>query len=154
MRKRAFVFDDDEVIRKIIESILDDRGYEVLAFSDPGLCPLYRTTTCQCTSEQTCGDIIISDVNMPNVNGLRFVEKQKEMGCKVKHVALMSGGWSDSDLQRAQELGCQVFHKPFTVDEIYRWLDDCEKRIDASRMLANWFREKGGESKKEEVAWR
>ena len=144
MEKRAFVFDDDQVIRRIIETILADRGYEVLAFSDPGLCPLYRTTTCQCSSEQTCGDIIISDVNMPHVNGLRFVEKQQKIGCKVRNVALMSGGWSDADLKRAQELGCHVFHKPFTVDEIYRWLDDSEKRIDESRMLANWFREKGG----------
>jgi len=149
MRKRAFVFDDNEVIRKIIESILEDRDYEVLAFSDPGLCPLYRTTTCQCTSEEACGDIIISDINMPNVNGLRFVKKQKKMGCKVKNVALMSGAWSDSELQEAKALGCQVFHKPFSVDAINIWLGDCEKKIDTRRTLANWFRETGGESKRE-----
>jgi hypothetical protein len=54
-------------------------------------------------------------------------------------IALMSGAWLNSDLQRAKELGCQAFHKPFLLDEIKKWLDDCEKRINRNSVLSDWF---------------
>ena len=116
MRIRVFVFEDNEAIRSILWQLLDSPGYEVFTFPDPGLCPLHLAAGCRCPEDQACGDIIISDVNMPNITGLEFVENQMKKGCKVKNVALMSGAWSDSDFQYAQSLGCQLFHKPFRLD--------------------------------------
>jgi len=139
MRIRVFVFDDDQTIRSILWRLLDGRGYEVFTFPDPAFCPLHLATGCPCPEDQACADIIISDINMPNVTGLEFVENQMKKGCKVKNVALMSGAWSDSDLEYARRLGCQALHKPFTLEEINTWLDVCEKKIDPNRVLSDWF---------------
>lgn len=140
--------DDDGILRGLLRQILEGRGYEVLTFSNPGLCPLYNEGSCRCTDGEACGDIIISDVSMPNVSGLDFVERQKKMGCKVKNVALMSGAWSGSDVEKAKSLGCKVFQKPFPLAEIEEWLDECEKEIDPGRILTDWFREKLVEKQK------
>ena len=88
---------------------------------------------------------------MPNINGLEFVENQIKKGCKVKNLALMSGAWSDSDLQYAQRLGCQPFHKPFTIDEINKWLDECEKKINYKRVLTDWFQKRTHQSATDEL---
>lgn len=152
MRIRVFVFDDNENLRSMLWHLLDSRGYEVFTFPDPGLCPLHLATGCPCPEDQACGDIIISDVNMPNVSGLEFVENQMKKGCKVKNVALMSGAWSDSDFQYAQRLGCQPLHKPFTTDEINKWLDECEKRINPKRVLSDWFQRRTHQAATDELA--
>jgi DNA-binding NtrC family response regulator len=111
---RVLIFDDDD---------------RIFSFPHPALCPLHLVGACSCPTAQACGDIIISDVNMPNVNGLEFIETQIQKGCKVKNLALMSGAWTVSELQYAQKLGCQTFHKPFTLDEINAWIDDCEGKV-------------------------
>ncbi len=141
MRIRVFVFDDNEAIRSMLWHVLDSRGYQVFTFPDPGMCPLHLAPGCQCPENQACGDIIISDLDMPNVNGLEFIENQMKKGCKVKNVALMSGAWSDEDFQYAQRLGCQLFRKPFTIDEINNWLDKCEEKIHPNRILSDWFQQ-------------
>ena len=38
---------------------------------------------------------------MPGMTGLSFIEIQKEKGCKVPHIAVMSATWSESQYQRA-----------------------------------------------------
>ena len=149
MNKRAFVLDDEEMLRELLRQVLEDRGYEVLTFANPGLCPLYKEGKCRCRIGEACGDIIISDVSMPNVSGLEFVERQKKMECKIKKVALMSGRWSEPDVEKAKSLGCTVFQKPFSLAEIEKWLDECENRIAPERILTDWFKEKLVQEQKE-----
>ena len=143
MRLRAFVFEDDDQIRSLLWKLLDRRGYEVFTFPDPGVCPLYISHECQCTLGNACADIILSDVNMPDVRGLDFVEAQLKKGCKCRHIALMSGDWSKADLLRAEGIGCRVFSKPFLIEPISRWLDEVEKATDPQRKLTDRFWLKG-----------
>jgi YesN/AraC family two-component response regulator len=104
------------------------------------MCPVSGSVNHNCPLDHACADIIISDVNMPIQTGLELIKDRKQNGCKAKFRALMSGGWSDLDLQHAQELGCHVFHKPFNLKEMIQWLDDCGERIDHERKLSNWLK--------------
>jgi CheY-like chemotaxis protein len=135
MRTRVFVFEDNETLRSMICTLLESRGYEVRPFSDPSLCPMYLDRNCPCPHSDACADAIITDVNMPNVTGLELLENLNQNGCKVKCRAVMSGGWTDKDLDEARRLGCRIFEKPFRLDEILEWLNDCEKAIDSKRKL-------------------
>ena len=83
----------------------------------------------------TCADIIITDIDMPKITGLDFIENQLKRGCKVRNLATMSGSWSDSQMKRAAELGCKAFTKPFDINELMSWLNHCEKSIDPARRL-------------------
>jgi hypothetical protein len=49
----------------------------------------------------------------------------------------MSGDWTDSDLKSAQAIGCHIFHKPFDINEMLKWIDDCAKKINPERNLSD-----------------
>ncbi len=91
MKTRAIVLEDDDNIRSLISSILNKRGYQVCAYQEPGACPLNLKHNCPCPLEHACGDIIITDINMPNISGLNFIENLLNQGCKINNFMLMSG---------------------------------------------------------------
>jgi len=138
LKPRVLIFEDYDVLRSTLKILLDESGYEVLTFSNPAMCPLYYPSDHDCQLEEPCSDIIISDVNMPVENGLDFIKSRLDKGCKVKFRALMSAEWTKSDLQHAETIGCRVFHKPFNLDEMLKWLSNCRKHIDQKRVLSDW----------------
>ena len=137
MRPRVLIFEDNDILRSTLESILKKRGYQVFTFSNPRLCQVFDSVDHQCPVDHACTDIIISDVNMPSQTGLELIQERLQKGCKVKYRALMSGDWTESDLQHAHELGCRVFHKPFKLSEILDWLADCVGQINIERKLSD-----------------
>jgi two-component system response regulator AtoC len=138
-RLRVLVFEDNELIRSVLWRILEKRGYEVFTFPDPDSCPLYLAPTCPCPGDEACADIIITDIRMPKTSGLEFIENQLKKGCKVKNIGLMSSTWVDYEVECAQRLGCLAFPKPFNLNELNEWFDDCEKNVDTNRVLSDWF---------------
>ncbi len=137
MKLRAIVLDDDDAINALVSNILRKRGYEVYASSEPFLSQVYMGSGCSCSVGHTCTDIIITDNNMPNMSGLEFLERQKRMGCKVQNTAVMSGSWTKEEIEHAKKLGCHVFNKPFKIDEIKKWLNECEKELDHKNKLSD-----------------
>ncbi len=137
MKLRAFVFEDNDTLRLMIGSVLESRGYEVMSYSEPNLCPISPDRECPCPHKHACADIIITDIHMPNMTGLEFLKNRKQNGCKVENRAVMSGRWTDEELDVARRLGCQVFEKPFRFRDLYEWLDQCEKKIDPKRRLSD-----------------
>ena len=138
MKLRAVVIDDDKEIRSVISSITELRGFEVLSFSEPLLCPIYLDSACPCPYDYACMDLLITDNRMPNMTGVDFIENQMRNGCKAiaKNKAVISGEFTEADLEQANRLGCQISTKPFRIEELNKWLDECEKRIDPNRKLA------------------
>ncbi len=137
MKLRVFLLEDDENLRFLISSSLKHRGYEVLSYSEPLFCHVYLDSECPCPNQYACGDILISDFNMPNMTGLEFIENQIRNGCKadVRNIALMSAAWRDADVKRAKRIGCRIFNKIDVASQIGEWLDECEKRISPNRKL-------------------
>jgi hypothetical protein len=76
-------------------------------------------------------------MNMVAVKGLDFLENQLKKGCKIRRMALLSGTWTDSELQAAKRIGCKTFDKPFTLAEINDWLDQCEREVSSERKLTS-----------------
>jgi len=138
MRKRAVVLDADyEVITKVGD-ILENRGYEIDVSHEPLFCPIYLDSKCPCPIETFCATIIIADISMPSiVYALEFIETLKGNGCKVPNIATMSERWTEAKLEHAKSLGCHIFKKPLKIDEIERWLDDCEKKLDPNSKLSD-----------------
>ncbi len=91
MRIRAVVIDDEDVIRDLFFYIMKKRGYEVYTSSEPLFCPIYLDCECPCPVEHICTTIVITDINMPNMTGLEFIEHQKKNGCKVQNIVQYRG---------------------------------------------------------------
>ncbi len=47
MKLRALVFEDEQGLRDVLVRILKRRGYEVVAFEHPGLCPVHIRLGCK-----------------------------------------------------------------------------------------------------------
>jgi DNA-binding response OmpR family regulator len=137
LRPRILLFEDNDNLRFTLKLILRDKGFEVFTFSDPRMCPVFDAANHSCPEDHACADIIISDLNMPTKTGLELINERQRKKCKVKYRALMSGDWTDSDLKYAQELGCHILHKPFEINEMLQWLDDCIKNINPERNLSS-----------------
>lgn len=125
---KAIVIDDDAVVRSLLTSVMKGRGYEVLSYPNPQECPLYTDKGCPCSYDKACPDVIITDFDMPFVNGIELLWKLKDVGCKCTNMALISGTWSEAYLKQMAPPGVVSFAKPFELDHIEKWLDETESR--------------------------
>jgi len=127
MSKIVYILEDEYSLRSTLRDYLGQNGYEVYAYSDPSFCPLTETAACKCDKQTPCTEFIITDINMPGMTGISFIERQKEKGCKVSHIAIMSATWSTSEYNKAKILGCKVFEKPFGLKDLLQWMKRCEE---------------------------
>ncbi|MCG8606448.1 response regulator [bacterium] len=135
--KRAIVIEDDNAVRKAISSLLQKRAYEVHEFSEPRFCPIFHNEKCLCAEKHACTNIIITDLYMPNTNGIEFLRKKEINGCKVQNVAVMSAVWQEEELEILRKLGCKILTKPFKLNVLTGWLDECENRENFQQRLSD-----------------
>jgi CheY-like chemotaxis protein len=135
-KRRAIVFDDEPVVLLVLKDFFETRGYEVLAFRDPIICPVYGDSV-GCTNKAPCGDIILTDYGMPTMTGIELFQAQARNGCKLtsKNKALLTGYVDDGKKKDIRNLGIAFFEKPVLFDELARWVDECELRMDLSLPL-------------------
>lgn len=131
-RIRVILLEDDDDYRDLIGSMLRDSGYEVTAYPSP--ISLMEHLSAAAGSEASA-DILLTDNRMPGMTGIEFLERVMagEYVFQVANRAVMSGSFSEEEEQRALNLGCSIFRKPFDGEKLIQWLDECESRIDTSR---------------------
>ncbi|UCH81861.1 MAG: response regulator [Nitrospiraceae bacterium] len=135
MRKpRAIIYDDEIILLNLFKEWLTQRGYEVLSFTEPKVCPLHEKKSDRCTQEHKCADVVITDFNMPEMTGLELLQRQCQRGCKLdtKHKAVISGVTEKRIRETIKDMGASFFQKPLIIPEFSEWLSECEKRIDLS----------------------
>jgi two-component system chemotaxis response regulator CheY len=114
------VVDDEYVIRETLYRGLRRFGHQVILAAD-GL----EALGCLQDSPEPV-DLVITDYNMPNMNGLTLIKRIRE-DRKYLPVFLITAQ-SDMELQReAFRLNCEGFmEKPFSLDEIIREINRVE----------------------------
>lgn len=119
----VLILDDDPFVLSLLKTAFEKRGYNVLTYTNPDQCPLYCSLSCHCTLfKNGCPDVILSDVNMPHVNGVKLIEELKRKNCKCIKIGLMSGDWSDADIEKAARWDVAVFSKPFELSALLSWV--------------------------------
>ena len=75
MRKtRTIVLEDNLTEQGILKYLLKARNHEVITYDNPSICPLQINPECRCNDNERCTDILISDLNMPIINGLDYIK--------------------------------------------------------------------------------
>ena len=140
-KPRAIIFDDDDAIRSMLTRYFVMRGYECHSFDDPAaFCPVNDGDGASCANCNPHRDILITDINMPAMNGLDFLEIQLRHGCTLdsRNKAVMSGDLQEPHRKRLQRLGHPFFKKPFTIKTIADWLAECEQRPQQNPAIPTW----------------
>jgi CheY-like chemotaxis protein len=139
LKFRAIVIDDMDFCRELLTEFLEDRGYQVLTFPDVTSCPLFPPRNTECPKQTACADFYLTDNRMPHMQGLDFLELQAQEKCHIKTMgkAIFSAHWSQEELNRAQQLDCKIFHKPYDLAAVESWLDEQEKLIPKDRILTD-----------------
>jgi two-component system chemotaxis response regulator CheY len=111
----ALIVDDSSVMRKIVERCLRQAGIEFVAVLEAGngkeaLARLQSHTV----------DLILSDINMPDMDGLQFVEALASLpAAKNIPVVMITTEASESSVLKALSSGARGYiRKPFTPDEV------------------------------------
>jgi len=134
---RILLFEDEDMVRTLFVEFFEKKGYEVFAYHDPS----EFNVDCACNKDKsiTCADFMIADIKMPNITGVEFLEHQIAKACRIDNIAFISAYWTLEDLDYAGKIGAAIFHKPFNIIELNKWLDSCKENISAERVLGNEF---------------
>lgn len=141
MKLKILIFDQQCGLRELLKTFLSHQGHEILAFQDPTVCPLYRKLLdeqCCCPKESPCADVILADIDMPNINALDFLKLQRRRGCKAldANKAVMSVRMTSALAAAIAEFGCHHIVKPFRLGEIKQWVEECRARLVARQQDA------------------
>jgi two-component system nitrogen regulation response regulator GlnG len=107
---RVWIVDDDEAIRFVLERSLTRAGYSIRVFDRVA-------DVCKTLSSES-PDAIITDIRLPDDDGLRVLDALAEVGKQVPVIAIT--GYSDLDqaVSAFQQGVFDYLPKPFDLDQV------------------------------------
>lgn len=109
MSKSILVVDDDQSLRELLRLHLSSAGYDVTTASD-GIEAGYAVL-------RSPPDLILTDVNMPHMNGYEFVEALKSEKALASIPVIFLTSMDEAD--RGKQLGAAGYlNKPIRADKL------------------------------------
>ena len=112
---RTLIVDDSSVMRKIVERALRQAGLDALVVLEAGSgvdgLEVLKTTAV---------DLILSDINMPAMDGLEFLRQIRAQNLAVGiPVVMITTESSEEHVKQAIEAGAKGYiRKPFTAEQV------------------------------------
>lgn len=127
MTGKILVIEDNRDSRDILSKLLRMSGYDVISASD-GETGFAAAMTSQ-------PDLIITDVNMPKMDGIEFVRKIRADGSLARTPVMVVTAFGSSVAREALEAGADASaEKPFDFD---KFLSQVESLISRGEKPAN-----------------
>ena len=143
---RVLVVDDEEIIRKGIirkvERLIDNA--EIVGEAADGEQALIQV-------EQKKPDIVLTDIKMPIIDGLMFIEKALELSEDTKFIIF--SGYNDFEYaQKALRLGvCDYLLKPINNEDLVRVIREAENRIASEQQQRKYFSKLVNNTEKDQI---
>ncbi|MEM6602790.1 MAG: response regulator [Pseudomonadota bacterium] len=117
MPKKILAIDDMKTLRDLLGKVLRTAGYEVVEAVD-GVDGLDKFNTCK-------PDLVISDLNMPNLDGIGFVTGARETSeGKNVPILILTTETNEALKVRAKEAGATGWlTKPFNPQRVIKLVD-------------------------------
>jgi two-component system chemotaxis response regulator CheY len=112
---RALIVDDSGVMRKIVERSLRQAGLELAEVWEAG-----NGLEALAVLQTKTPDLILSDINMPSMDGLEFVRQLRGVeSAKGIPVVMITTEGSESRVVEALSCGARGYiRKPFTPEQV------------------------------------
>ncbi|MBI5903813.1 MAG: sigma-54-dependent Fis family transcriptional regulator, partial [Deltaproteobacteria bacterium] len=119
--KKVLIVDDEESLRHMLSVLLRAEGYEVRAAAD-------AKKALDALDGGEDPDFILSDIKMPGMNGLEFLNALRER--RIESTVIMMSAYGTMDIAvECMKLGAYDYvSKPFKTDEIILTIRKAEER--------------------------
>ncbi len=130
--KRLYIVDDSEFARAVIQSKLKKAGYNNLVLFESSV-EAWDAVARSIVGEEDKIDLLITDLNMPGLDGMELISKLKEdpLSANIKIIVISA----DSDrvvIKMAKTLGAIAYlTKPVVTDELVAVVEAvlCDKPV-------------------------
>ena len=133
--KKVLVVDDEPLIAQGVSDLIArfDLAIEVLP-------PVLDSEEALLLCQKTAIDIIVTDINMPGLNGLDFIEALQETN-QMTQIIILTGFGSFSYAKKAMSLGVKFFlEKPVDPSAIKEALQNCIEQCDRYTVEKNFYK--------------
>lgn len=125
-KKRILIVDDEENVRQLLEKVLKKEGY-LIDTANNGDSALDKI-------EKSNVDIVITDINMPEMDGIELLKQIVKLGQGIKVILITAFATLDTAVEALRFGACDYITKPFDLDEI---LLSVKKNADTLNCLDN-----------------
>lgn len=111
---RIMAVDDQRVMRELVKGVLEGEGHEVLVAED-GI----KAMT---IARENSFDLVLTDINMPNMNGISLVSKLRRLeGFTTIPIIMLTTESADFKKDKAKRMGANGWlQKPFDPDRLIK----------------------------------
>ncbi|MEJ2492402.1 MAG: response regulator [Desulfuromonadales bacterium] len=122
----AVVFDDDDIFCCLFARILSKKGIKVTTYANPSQYFCSHPSVQSCPVEYPCVDFLLTDNKMPEMTGIEFLERLKNMGCKIpdQRIAMISGSLDEENQPKVKQLAGNIFDKLDSKSLIIEWIEE------------------------------
>lgn len=117
MTKKILAVDDSKTMRDMVAFTLKGAGYEVVV-ADDGVNALSAVSDDKV-------DLVITDINMPNMNGIELVQKlRSDLRFRATPILILTTESDDTLKQQGREAGATGWIvKPFVPEKLLKVVD-------------------------------
>jgi len=121
---RILYVDDSSTVRDMVEGCLLELGYFNIQAAEDGLEALSL-------AQEEEYDFIITDINMPNMDGIEFIQNLREtFTYAVTPIMVLSTEWTDKMKKKGKDAGATSWIvKPFDKELIYRGIKETIAKV-------------------------
>lgn len=113
MPKKILIADDQVATTEALAKFARMRGYDVVSVTN-------GVDLLTIVAKQKF-DIVITDLIMPDLNGVSAAEIMKLQGSTIPVIALT--GLAPQDIEHIQDSFTRIYHKPVNASELFNYLD-------------------------------
>ncbi len=122
-RPRVLCVDDEPIILKLLNRLLENQGFEAVTCGDP--------IAAGAIFAGGGFDVVITDIHMPLMDGLTLMRGLREKQPEIPVVVVSGNGTVDTAIQALREGASGMLVKPFTGTEL---LAEVQRALSATQM--------------------
>ena len=120
MKKRLLLLEDDIALSDTVVDFFESLDYSIT--------PVYDGNSAQEAIYESSFDLLLLDVNVPDINGFEILKSAREQGSTTPAIFITSLN-SMSDLENGYDSGCDDYiRKPFALKELRLRVESILKR--------------------------
>lgn len=117
---KILILDDEESMNIWLEAGLKRKGYSIFTYTEP------EEALKKIKNEKI--DLFISDVKMPMMDGIDFLQKAKKINPDIKGILMTAFGSIEGVIEGFREGAADFLIKPFSLDELYERIKRVESK--------------------------